>query len=72
MVLQFKTNGFNCYGVAFSPHHPRRLGCVSAQNYGIAGSGALYDLEMMDTLQGPQIRCNRLMPSNGDPLYDLC
>ncbi|CAG2109270.1 unnamed protein product [Medioppia subpectinata] len=36
MVLQFKTNGFNCYGVAFSPHHPRRLGCVSAQNYGIA------------------------------------
>ncbi len=37
MVLKYRTNGYNCYNIEFSPQISQRIGCVSSQNFGIAG-----------------------------------
>ena len=43
-TTRFKTNGFNGYGVEFSPFFENRLAVASAANFGIVGNGRLWVL----------------------------
>lgn len=43
-MLEFRTQGFNGYGVKYSPFFDSRLAVASAANFGLVGNGRLYIL----------------------------
>ncbi|KAI8929443.1 WD40-repeat-containing domain protein [Entophlyctis helioformis] len=44
--MRFRTAGFSGYSVEFSPFFENRLACASAANFGIAGNGRLWILQL--------------------------
>ncbi|KAJ3043201.1 peroxisomal targeting signal 2 receptor [Rhizophlyctis rosea] len=80
--LAFRTQGYNGYGVEFSPFFENRLACVSGANFGIVGNGRLWLLNVTpggigvdktyDTQDGlfdcawSEIHENQLVTSSGD------
>lgn len=64
----FVTRGFHGYSIQFSPYQAERLACACSQHYGIAGSGALF---ILDVCQQGRIQIfNKLDWQEG--LFDCC
>lgn len=49
-MLEFRTEGYNGYGVKYSPFHDNRIAVAASANYGLVGNGRLYVLRL--TAQG--------------------
>lgn len=49
-MLEFRTQGFNGYGVKYSPYFDSRIAVATAANFGLVGNGRLYILGL--TAQG--------------------
>lgn len=45
-MLSFRADGLSCYGVAYSPFFDNRLAVATAANFGLAGNGRLYVLDI--------------------------
>jgi peroxin-7 len=43
-MLEFRTEGFNGYGVKYSPFFDSRLAVAASANFGLVGNGRLYVL----------------------------
>jgi hypothetical protein len=43
-MLEFRTEGFNGYGVKYSPFFDSRIAVATAANFGLVGNGRLYIL----------------------------
>jgi len=47
-MLEFRTPGFNPYAVKYSPYYDNKVAVASAANFGIAGNGKLFVLNLTD------------------------
>jgi peroxin-7 len=47
-MLEFRTPGFNPYAVKYSPYFDNKVAVASAANFGIAGNGKLFVLNLTD------------------------
>jgi hypothetical protein len=43
-MLEFRTQGFNGYGIKYSPFFDSRIAVASSANFGLVGNGRLYIL----------------------------
>lgn len=50
----FQTKGYHGYNVKYSLLHPELLACAASENYGLAGRGCLYVLDL-GTFRAPKI-----------------
>ncbi|KAM0787359.1 hypothetical protein ACM66B_003445 [Microbotryomycetes sp. NB124-2] len=72
-----RTDGFACYGVAFSPFFPNKLAIAGSANFGLVGNGRL-SIASIDGAQGPATAGPAAPPipvdkvfNTQDGLYDL-
>ncbi|TDZ35363.1 Peroxisomal targeting signal 2 receptor [Colletotrichum spinosum] len=65
-MLEFRTQGFNPYGVKYSPYYDSRIAVASSANFGIVGNGRVFCLGL--TARGVEVETTF---DTNDAQYDL-